>query len=158
MTAARAARGITVFAADLAGAIRRASLPKPNVFPIAMDVTDGEGIAAAIGRVEGCADAADHDCLVCAAGVFTGGAVLAHDRKYLWERPAKRRWSGPPAGHRAGHDQYVRLGKNSSAAMIRTVRPSPAYPWFLTSFVPGNSQDGRASLNFPLPRNHTTTL
>ena len=40
-----------------------------------MDVTDDESIAAAIGRVEGCADAAGLDGLVCAAGVYTGGAL-----------------------------------------------------------------------------------
>jgi hypothetical protein len=78
-----------------------------------------------------------------------------------WGRPAKRRWNGPPAGHRAGSDQYLRLGRTflaTSAVMIRTGRPFPAYPWFSTSFVPGNSQGGRAILNFLLPRNDITTL
>jgi hypothetical protein len=76
---------------------------------------------------------------------------FAHDAN----DPSAREIEGRRAGLRVFHCPAPAV---QTGMMIRTGRPVPAYPWFLTSFVPGKSQDGRASLNFPLPRNHTTTL
>lgn len=42
--------------------------------------------------------------------------------------------------------------------MARTGRPFPAWPWPPSSFGHANSQDDRASLDFPLPRSRSMAL
>ena len=76
VTTLLAARGITVFAADLEAAVRSRSEWPPNVVPLAMDVTNTSSVAVAIAEVAAAADAGPAlDGLACCAGVFTGGPL-----------------------------------------------------------------------------------
>ena len=72
-----AARGVTVFAADIdAGELARRAWP-PNVVPLPMDVTVLSSVAAAVREMSSPRSGASAglDGLVCSAGVFTGGPL-----------------------------------------------------------------------------------
>jgi NAD(P)-dependent dehydrogenase (short-subunit alcohol dehydrogenase family) len=79
VTRALSGRGVTVFAADLSDAVPSGSGAQAGIIPITMDVTDEKSVAAAVGAVERelaiRGGAVGLDGLVCAAGVFTGGAL-----------------------------------------------------------------------------------
>lgn len=76
VTTLLAARGITVFAADLEAAVRARREWPPNVVPLSMDVTKASSVAAAFAEVTAAAEAGPSlDGLACCAGVFTGGPL-----------------------------------------------------------------------------------
>jgi NAD(P)-dependent dehydrogenase (short-subunit alcohol dehydrogenase family) len=90
VTALLAARGITVFAADLEAALRARKEWPQNVFPISMDVTDASSVAAALSGVAAVAQAGPArdtgdglDGLACCAGVFTGGPLAEASEEAL---------------------------------------------------------------------------
>jgi NAD(P)-dependent dehydrogenase (short-subunit alcohol dehydrogenase family) len=68
-----AARGVTVFAADLDAAAPARRRWPPNAVPLVMDVTSSAGVADALRAVPG---AAGLDGLVCCAGIFTAGPLV----------------------------------------------------------------------------------
>jgi NAD(P)-dependent dehydrogenase (short-subunit alcohol dehydrogenase family) len=94
-----AARGITVFAADLEAAVGARKEWPHNVVPLATDVTDASSVAAALSKVAAVAqagpardtrdtqDALDElnglDGLACCAGVFTGGPLAEASEEAL---------------------------------------------------------------------------
>lgn len=76
VTTLLAARGITVFAADLEATVRARREWPPNVVPLAMDVTNASSVTAAFAEVAADAKAGPAlDGLACCAGVFTGGPL-----------------------------------------------------------------------------------